>query len=92
MAWGTIMLRNSVVLGFIRFGCWRGIMGNCYENNLATEDTEDTEKKNLCNLRNLWFLFFIRLRAWPRPHEGLPCLSDEFLRGNVEKKIALYFF
>jgi hypothetical protein len=39
------MLRKPFVLVFIRFGCWRGIMGNCYENNLATEDTEDTEKK-----------------------------------------------
>jgi hypothetical protein len=37
----------------------------------------DTEKKNLCNLRNLWFLFFIRLLAWPRPHEGLPYFVGE---------------
>jgi hypothetical protein len=54
------MLRKPFVLVFIRFGCWRGIMGNCYENNLATEDTEDTEKKqkNQCNLCNLWASFF----------------------------------
>jgi hypothetical protein len=44
------MLRKPFVLVFIRFGCWRGIMGNCYENSPRITQIDTDYKNNKKNV------------------------------------------
>jgi hypothetical protein len=56
------MLRKPFVLVFIRFGCWRGIMRNCYEKAAARPPYM---------LRKSFVLVFVRFRVRARHHEEL---------------------